>query len=399
VPELFGAVAAFTKAHGQGGGDYDNRLLVTPALREGGDWSAVELAWENLRGPLLLLEDALVKLTLALEQAPGVDILERDTLAGSVAAAAQAGIQLRDGIDAIVSQHDGERVAWITTNRATGHVSLSSAPLDVGEVLESNLFSRKTGVVLTSATLSTAGTFDYAKARLGVPDAEELLLGSPFDYKRAALVLVPSDIPEPNQRGYQEAVEQAVVALCTASKGRALVLFTSHAALRATAQAARKPLERAGVRLLAQGVDGAPADLVEQLKSKPGTVLLGTSSFWEGVDVVGDALSLVILAKLPFAVPSDPIVAARSALFTEPFKEYQIPQAVLRFKQGFGRLIRQKSDRGVVVVLDRRLRSKGYGKTFLNSLPPCSVAQGTLAQLPDVVARWLAGSTRDATGS
>jgi Rad3-related DNA helicase len=214
-------------------------------------------------------------------------------------------------------------------------------------------------------------------------------LGSPFDYKRAALMLVPSDIPEPSHPQHQKALEQALIGLCSASKGRALVLFTSHAALRATARATQRPLERQGIRVLAQGVDGTPAELVEQLKARSGTVIFGTSSFWEGVDVVGDALSLLVITKLPFSVPTDPVFAARSALFDEPFREYALPQAVLRFKQGFGRLIRHKGDRGAVVVLDRRLRSKGYGRMFLDSLPPCSVSEAPAAQLPAIVGRWL----------
>src|SRR5262249_35008018 len=148
-----------------------------------------------------------------------------------------------------------------------------------------------------------------------------------------------------------------------------------------------RPLERQGVRVLAQGVDGTPAELLEALRSRPGTVLFGTSSFWEGVDVVGDALSLLVIAKLPFSVPTDPVFTARSGLFDEPFRDYALPQAVLRFKQGFGRLIRHKSDRGAVVVLDRRLRSKSYGRVFLESLPAASVSQAPLAQLPSLVSR------------
>ncbi|MGD9891467.1 MAG: helicase C-terminal domain-containing protein [Dehalococcoidia bacterium] len=390
VPEVFGRVAAFVRNHAEGNGDYDNRLLLNPAKRAQPEWEQVELAWENLRVDLLAVEKALVDLHVALADADGADILNYDTLLSAVAAQTQTGLMIRKGIEEIVERHDGDRIAWITTNRATNHVSFSSAPLDVGDVLDNYLFSQKAGVVLTSATLSTSGTFDYVKQRLGIQDSEELLLGSPFDYKRAALLLVPSDLPEPSHPQHQKALEEALIGLCGASKGRALVLFTSHAALRATARATRRPLERQGVRVLAQGVDGTPAELLEQLKARSGTVIFGTSSFWEGVDVVGDALSLLIITKLPFSVPTDPVFAARSALFDEPFREYALPQAVLKFKQGFGRLIRHKADRGVVVVLDRRLRSKGYGRMFLDSLSACSVSEAPAAQLPNIVSRWLA---------
>jgi DNA polymerase-3 subunit epsilon/ATP-dependent DNA helicase DinG len=140
---------------------------------------------------------------------------------------------------------------------------------------------------------------------------------------------------------------------------------------------------------MAQGIDGAPDDLLEALRTDRKTVLLGTSSFWEGVDVAGEALSLLIIAKLPFSVPSDPVFAARSELFTDPFKDFALPQSVLRFKQGFGRLIRHRNDRGVLVVLDRRVRSKAYGRAFLQSLPDCSSAEAPLGQLSSLVRQWL----------
>lgn len=391
IPEVFARVRAFVADHGGPAGEYDNRLLLSAAKRAQPEWAQVELAWENARLALLPVEDALVRLNVALADADGGDILDYDTLLGSVATLTQSALHLRKGVDEIIERQDGDRIAWITTHRTTGQVTFSSAPLNVGEVLEDYLFGRKASVVLTSATLSTGGTFKYVKERLGVQEAAEALLGSPFDYKRAALVLLPTDVPEPAQRDYQRAVEEGIVSLCTASKGRALVLFTSHSALRAAHTAVRRPLERAGVRVLGQGIDGTAKEILDGLRSKPETVLLGTSSFWEGVDVVGEALSLLIITKLPFSVPTDPVFSARSALFDEPFMEYALPQAVLRFKQGFGRLIRHRTDRGVMVVLDRRLMSKRYGRVFLDSLPVCSVTQAPLGQLPVLAARWLGG--------
>lgn len=396
VPELFARVGEFVAQHGDNGGEYDHRLLLTEAKRVQPQWGQVELAWENTRLALLAVEDALVRLNLALGDAEGANILDHDALLSGVAAAVQQGLRLREGLDEIIERHDGDRIAWITINRLTGAVSFSSAPLHVGEVLNDYLFGRKASTVLTSATLSTGGSFKYIKERLGVPEARELMLGSPFDYKRAALVLVPNDMPEPTERDYQRAVEHAVVELCTASRGRALVLFTSHSALRATHAAVKRPLERAGIRVLGQNIEGTAAEILAQLRANPQTVLLGTASFWEGVDVVGEALSLLVIAKLPFSVPTDPVFSARASLLDDPFNEYAVPQAGLRFKQGFGRLIRHRDDRGVMVVLDRRLRSKRYGRVFLNSLPPCTVSEAPLHQLPPLVARWLNGRSRQA---
>jgi DNA polymerase III subunit epsilon len=180
-----------------------------------------------------------------------------------------------------------------------------------------------------------------------------------------------------------------LIALATATGGRMLALFTSNTALRQTYRAIQEPLEDQEIVVLGQGLDGSRRSLLQRFKEHPRAVLLGTSSFWEGVDIVGDALSVLVITKLPFAVPSDPVFAARSELFDDAFTSYAVPQSILKFKQGFGRLIRSKEDRGVVAVLDRRLLSKRYGKLFLGSLPQCTTQQGPLKNLPLAAARWL----------
>jgi DNA polymerase-3 subunit epsilon/ATP-dependent DNA helicase DinG len=244
--------------------------------------------------------------------------------------------------------------------------------------------------VLTSATLSTEDNFDYIKSRLGFDDARELLLGSPFDYERSTLMLAPSDMPEPDQQGYLAAVQTAIIEMVLASEGRALVLFTSHSGLRAAYQGIKRQLEEHEILVLGQGVDGSPKQLLGTLKDRRRTVVLGAASFWEGVDVVGEALSLLVIARIPFAVPSDPVYQARSDLFDQPFEQYALPQAILRFKQGFGRLIRRKTDRGVMVVLDRRLRSRRYGEAIVRSLPSCELRDVPLRDLAGEVRSWLA---------
>ena len=168
------------------------------------------------------------------------------------------------------------------------------------------------------------------------------------------------------------------------------MLFTSHSGLRAAHRLVGEILREEAIQVLGQGIDGSARQLVRALQSNPSTVLLGTASFWEGVDIVGDALSLLVVARLPFNVPSEPVFAARSALYDQPFEQYALPQAVLRFKQGFGRLIRSKTDRGVVVVLDRRIVSKKYGPAFLECLPDCTMRQATLREMGGMVEEWLA---------
>lgn len=199
-----------------------------------------------------------------------------------------------------------------------------------------------------------------------------------------------NDIPEPNERyKYQKAVEHGLIQLCKATAGRALILFTSFDQLRRTSRAISPVLAKLDITVYEQGVGASPHSLLEFFRNTDNAVLLGTRSFWEGVDVPGEALSILVIVKLPFDVPSEPIVAARAATFDEPFYEYSLPEAILRFRQGFGRLIRTQSDRGVVVILDRRVLSKRYGHMFIKSLPQCTVHSGPLSDLPTKAAQWL----------
>ena len=216
-----------------------------------------------------------------------------------------------------------------------------------------DLFDTKESVILTSATLSAEGSFDFLRERVGLEDADELLLGSPFDFPSSTLIALPTDLPEPNEPDFVAAMSELLIEACRASGGRALVLFTSYGMLNAYLRArSRPPLEAEGILVLGHGIDGSPRQMLAALRENPRTVLLGTASFWEGVDVAGEALSLLVIVRLPFAVPTDPIYQARCSLYDEPFDQYALPQAVLRFRQGFGRLIRTKTDRGVLLVLD-----------------------------------------------
>ncbi|MGE5139765.1 MAG: ATP-dependent DNA helicase, partial [Rudaea sp.] len=305
-----------------------------------------------------------------------------------------AGRRLREthaALQETVASPKAQGIYWASVNRSTGDIGLHAAPLHVGDMLQKDLFATRETAILTSATLRTDNSFSFIKNRLGIGEwADELTVGSPFDFKEAALVYVPSDIPEPGQPGYQKAVETALSDLLKATHGRALVLFTSHSQLRHTYQAIARKLEENDILVLAQGLDGSRRQVLDTFKSNERMALLGTRSFWEGVDVVGEALSCLTITRLPFAVPSDPIFSARSETFDDPFAQYAVPEAVLRFRQGFGRLIRSKTDRGVVVVLDRRVLTKSYGRLFVESLPDCTKQQGPLKEMPRRAAAWLA---------
>lgn len=282
-----------------------------------------------------------------------------------------------------------ERVYWLTWRAQPLSVSLNMAPLDVAPLLQEMLFSRVDTLVLTSATLTVDRSFDYIRQQLGLADADELVVESPFDYASSTLLCLAEDMAEPGEPGYQRQVNEALLALLRVTRGRALVLFTSHSALQAAYRAIKRPLEQEGILVLGQRLDGSPRQLVERLKARPATVVLGTNAVWEGVDVPGEALSVLVIAKLPFAVPSDPVFAARCESYSDPFQEYAVPQAVLRFKQGFGRLIRSTRDYGVCVVLDRRVVTRRYGQLFVQSLPPCTVKRVPVAQIPRLAQDWL----------
>ncbi len=249
-------------------------------------------------------------------------------------------------------------------------VFLKATPIDVAEQLREMLFDRVRAAVLTSATLAVDGGFDYLKTRLGIEATSELLLPSPYDYPRQAILYVPRGMPEPQSPAFVDRAARQVLRLLAASRGRAFVLCTSHANMNAMAGRVAGELP---YPLLIQG-EAPKAVLLESFRTTPNAVLFATASFWQGVDVAGEQLSCVIVDKLPFASPGDPVVAARIEHLRShggnPFSDYQVPVAVLMLKQGLGRLIRSTSDRGILAVLDSRLVEKSYGRRFLTSLPP-----------------------------
>ena len=394
LDEFFPRLIRYVQDRNEGNQGQQNPLRVTSAVRAQPDWAALEVAWENPSSAIGDLLRALSSLYGSLDGLEDNDVADYDTIRSELATREGSLAELRANADRFMYQQDAESIFWVEGVQP-GNLALCIAPLHVGETLWEQLFERRQSVVLTSATLTVADNFAPLRERLGLRDAEELLLGSPFNYPQSALVCIPKDMPEPNSPGYAATIARTVADLARAAGGHTLALFTSHAALRAAAEQARTALEGEDIRVLAQGVDGAPANLIEEFLANPKALLLGTASFWEGVDLAGDALTVLALTRLPFDVPSEPVFAARSEGYDEPFKEYAVPQAVLRFRQGFGRLIRTASDRGVVAVLDRRLTARSYGGLFMRSLPECTVEQPPLRDLPDIVRRWLSARPTD----
>jgi ATP-dependent DNA helicase DinG len=255
------------------------------------------------------------------------------------------------------------------------HVALRAAPIDVSQIIRDVLIDRVPALVLTSATLSIGGSFGYVRARLGVGESLEVKVPSEFDYRTQALVYLPRRMPDPRTREYAAALADEAAALLTASEGRAFLLFTSYAALR---DAHARLSTRLPYPMLVQGTMPRGV-LLDQFRKTPNAVLFGTASFWQGVDVVGEALSCVIIDRIPFASPGDPVVAARIEALQrrgiDAFAGFQVPLAILTLLQGVGRLIRHRQDRGVIALLDPRLQSMGYGRRFLNALPPAPVTR------------------------
>ncbi len=376
----------------------DKQYRITASRRSQPGWVNVEVEWENVATRFLVVREGLEKIYRAWQE------LENQSVAGYADLLQDILFNLRrlqethNALERTIIKPSQNDIYWISVNRNANDIGLNAAPLHVGDVLNKNLFAARETVILTSATMSIGGSFTFIENRLGIGDwAEHLQVGSPFDYEQAALVYVPNDIPEPGQQGYQKAVETGLEELLNATRGRALVLFTSHSQLQSTYRALQRKLEENDILLLAQGLDGSRRQVLETFKSQERMVLFGTKSFWEGVDVVGEALSCLAMTRLPFNVPSDPIFSARSETFDDPFAQYAVPEAILRFRQGFGRLIRSKTDRGVVVILDKRVLTKAYGRQFIEALPNCTKQQGPLKELGKRAAGWLDGGAETGT--
>jgi len=288
-----------------------------------------------------------------------------------IAALARRAGELRDDLRLLV-RADDDRYVYFVECRGRG-VFLRASPIDVSAIVRELLLDRMRTTVLTSATLTVDGSFDYIRSRLGIHAASEVRLPSEFDFENQAILYLPRRMPDPRSDEFALAAGREVTALLKRTQGRAFVLFTSYATMRSVQAIAEMALD---YPILAQG--SAPrSQLLNQFRTTPNAVLFATSSFWQGVDVVGEALSCVIVDKLPFASPSDPITAARvdaiRARGGDPFGEYQVPLAILVLQQGLGRLIRHRRDRGVLAVLDPRLRTKAYGARFVASLPPAPI--------------------------
>lgn len=387
LAEFFTTLAAFVNA-AEHKGPYSQRTRLKKLRLQPG-WSRVEVAWEATGASLLQLTQVLDTLRRGLDELDQAGVTGLDDLSADLSSLTLRLSEVYEQLNAAIFEPDSGMVYWVEVGANNHQLSLHAAPLHIGPLVEEHLFYQKDNVILTSATLRTADSYEYIVERLHAFDARTTTVGSPFDYKSSTLVYIPTDVDDPNGPRFQRQVEMAVRELAKALHGRTLALFTSYNQLRRTADAIGPDLAAAGIAIHQQGGGGSRRQLLENFRTGAPSVLLGTRSFWEGIDVVGPALSGLIITRLPFAVPTDPIVAARAETFEDPFYQYSVPDAILRFRQGFGRLIRSRQDRGVCVIMDNRVLTRRYGRLFLDSLPDCTVRHGPLSLMANAARRWL----------
>lgn len=395
VGGLFRNITKFLDMSGQlQENGYSTAIRILPSTRNAPEWAEVNEAWTKLDSSLNRFSSSIVTLLTLLNQialknqefeGSGDYLITLQSTENDIA-------ELQEQLESFVTTPQHNEIYWCAVSANNNYVSLNIAPLHVGLLIKEHLWSKKDSVILTSATIRTAKSFSYVRERLSAePDiVDEFTVPSPFDYKNSTLIFIPTDIPEPNDRyKYQTMLERGIIEVASVTNGRLLGLFTSYVQLQQTAQNIGPRLALGGIDVLDQASGSSRRLLVESFKSLDKAVLLGTRSFWEGIDLPGDDLQVLAIARLPFSVPSDPIFAARSESFQNSFIQYSVPDAILRFRQGFGRLIRRSTDRGVVAIFDKRVISKRYGRHFLESLPQCTVMRAPLAKLPDATRQWL----------
>lgn len=358
----------------------ENRLRLIPAIRETTGWPHLMTALENLESAASI---AAARLRAVLSGMKNADVIQKDERAMAMVVALEAAVlQAEATVTAageMLTRPPEGRAVWIE-RPGRGITRLVERPLSVSEPIYGKILEPLKSVILTSATLATGGSLEYWAGRIGADrirreSRREAVIPSPFNYRDSLLLTVPMDMPEPDSSVFLPAAAEYLSRVVRLSRGRAFLLFTSYGMLTEMHGRMRDELAGQGLDVLRQG-EADRGRILQWFKESGKAVLFATSSFWEGVDVPGDALSCVVLAKLPFPVPSEPLYEARAEEITKrggnPFGSLSLPHAVLRFKQGFGRLIRRGDDRGAVVVLDRRLVTRQYGQAFLNSLPDCT---------------------------
>jgi DNA polymerase-3 subunit epsilon/ATP-dependent DNA helicase DinG len=387
---LFGNCRHIVEEAAQRGDSYP-QVRLDSAVRSSSGFAQAQNTWGLLREFLDIIAHKMQEAAALLRRLSAHPIPDSDTLLNGINRSADDLLSSQQQLETFFNAPDANTIYWINQGQyESDYISLHTAPLHVGSILEQSIWNQKASAIVTSATLQVNGSFEFIQQRLGAEIAGSMSVESPFNYRDSALVFIPSDMPEPLDRDrYQQMVERGIIELAAALDGRTMVLFTSYAHLRQTAQVITPRLALGGIVVYDQSDGSSRQALLEGFRTSEKAVLLGTKSFWEGVDIPGSALSAIVIPRLPFSPPNDPIFAARSENYADSFNAFALPDAVLRFRQGFGRLIRTQTDRGVVVVMDARIRTKRYGTAFMEALPDCTIQTSPLAVLADTAVKWI----------
>ena len=370
--------------------DYLVQVRIVDQIRARDSFSQLQGAWNTLKPFFEVLGEAMHRLATGMSRLAEFEIANYEELVSSTETASRYLEEVLLQLENFANSPNANTIYWISAGQDSEYLAIQSAPLHVGPLVEEYLWHNKASVIMTSATLQTNRSFDYIRERLNANDVEAVEVGSPFNYHDSTLLYLPNDMPEPNDRfHYQQEVERGLVALTSALNGRVMALFTSFTHLRQTAEAIEPLLKLGNITVYDQSDGSSRQSLLDGFKTSERAILLGTRSFWEGVDIPGESLSALVIVRLPFSVPTDPIFAARAETYGDSFNEYTLPDAILRFRQGFGRLIRTRTDRGIVAVFDSRILTNSYGSTFIASLPDCTVKRGSLSGLPQSALDWL----------
>jgi Rad3-related DNA helicase len=385
---LFEHAAEFVRALLPDAGRRDEAVRLGPVVREAS-------GWQPLAGLASDAVTALAGLDARLRRAvsgarewlggdePDADLRELEIIRARVAEA-------RELIAEALLAPDANQVYWFSQISRAAEAVLRAAPLNVGGLLREQVFEPRRSVVFTSASLAVAGSFDYFRSRVGLDrEPEMLILASPFDYLNQALVCLPTGLPDPQSEEFGQAVVRVLADIASRIGGRTLALFTSHRQLRDTYFELKQRHDLDDILILGQGLDGQRRQVLRAFQESGRALLLGTASFWEGIDVPGDQLSCVVMVRLPFPVPTEPVFAARAEQVADSFALYALPMAALKLKQGFGRLIRRNSDRGAVVILDNRISSRDYGRAFIEVLPRAAMYTGSVLEVGKRIEAWL----------
>lgn len=386
--------------------EQNNKLLrISPDIQSSHSWGILETAQENLNFRLQGIAKDIKSIGYIFEDYNTHDDKNFNVEIRDINNHLNQITQLNIDLKSLISSHEKEFVYWIEliNNKDGRFFSLKGAPIRVSEILAERLFSEKLAVILTSATLTIEDNFKFYIERIGLnllkqKNLNTLKLPSPFNYEQNVLLCIPNDIQTPNEideEEYQQIIAKLIKDISVLNNGRTLVLFTSHKSLKFTYNKIKEPLTREGINLYGHNIDGNSNTIVEEFKKCSKGVLFGTNSFWEGIDIPGDNLTCVIIVKLPFQVPTVPIIEARVEEIEnsqkDGFRNFILPNAVIRLKQGFGRLIRTQKDQGVVIVLDSRLITKYYGKVILNSLPIKNHIRGETNLILQKLKDWQSG--------